>query len=507
MLLVGFAITAFLTRAAFESNNRSSTRLLRLQTRQAASALSAALPGIQRELSDALRVATATGSPSNFTRFVRTNLTKPDLASESLWKQTNSGTVLVASTGMRPQLVRDGQASAFFSTVHPNAELQVTKLLPGSPPRLGYAEFPPGSHGFLVYAESALPADRHLTIPKSSPYYQLNVALYLGKRVKGSQLIASSAPIPERGRHAVVSVPFGDSALTFVSTPRTSLTPGASQALPWVALAGGTLLSLASAGIIDYLSRRRRLADDLNAKLGQLYAEQRSIAETLQRALLPERLPQVAGIEIAARYWPGASDVDIGGDWYDVVVLDGEHFVFIVGDVSGRGVRAAAVMASLRFASRTLAQEGHSPVAILQQLNKSLDLNVDGHFATVLCGMVDVVHHEVTLANAGHPPAIVRSIDRITALEVPPMPPIGVAADARPDVAAIHLPDEALLLAYTDGLIERRGEGLDQGIERLEKSASQEALTVDELLGNIISDLTMDAPDDDVALLGLRWLT
>lgn len=505
VVVVGLVITGVLSWVAVEANNRSSSALLALQARLTASALSGALPAVQSQLADALTVATATNSPSIFTRFVADNVDRSKLVSESLWERTGHNTTLLATAGSEPELVREGDAAAFFATVQPKSELQVTGILAGSPPRLGYAEYPPGASRYIVYAESRLPASKHLVIPKASPYAQLNFALYLGHKLTSSNLIESSVPTPVKGEHAVVSVPFGNTVLTLVASPRTALAPGASEALPWIAGFGGSALTIIGALLVGYLSRRRRLADELNLALTSLYSEQRSIAETLQHSLLPGDLPTFEGMEIAARYWPGAQGVDIGGDWYDIIPLDEQRFVFIVGDVSGRGIRAAAVMASIRFASRGFALEGHAPAVILKQLAKTLDLAVDGHFATVLCGRVDIGRHEVTVANAGHLPPVLVSDGSASVLAAPPIPPIGVATSTPAEESIIQLPSNALLLAYTDGLVERRGETLEEAIGRLRHAAMRDSTSVDALLASIISDLTMNAPTDDVALLGIKW--
>lgn len=132
-------------------------------------------------------------------------------------------------------------------------------------------------------------------------------------------------------------------------------------------------------------------------------------------------------MEIAVRYVAGASGVDIGGDWCDVVQLDDHRFVFIVDDVSGRGVRAAAVMAALQFAGRAYAQEGYSPAMILERLSRSVDIERDDHFATVLCGLADVTARTLVLASAGHlPPPILSGGDaRFAAIKSGP--PVGLA--------------------------------------------------------------------------------
>ena len=164
----------------------------------------------------------------------------------------------------------------------------------------------------------------------------------------------------------------------------------------------------------------------MTSEVSKLYMEQRSVADTLQHALLPQRLPDIPGVEIAVRYVAGASGVDIGGDWYDVVRLDDHRFVFIVGDVSGRGVRAATVMASLQFAGRAYAQEGYSPAMILERLSRSVDIERDDHFATVLCGLADVTARTMVLASAGHLPPLILSGGDARFVTAKPGPPVGI---------------------------------------------------------------------------------
>ena len=107
-------------------------------------------------------------------------------------------------------------------------------------------------------------------------------------------------------------------------------------------------------------------------------------------------------LEISSRYVAGAEGIDIGGDWYSMVSLGDDHFGFAVGDVSGRGIRAATVMARLRFTIRAYLMEGHDPATVLNLCANQIDLSTDGHFATVLVGVGDVETREIAFASAGH---------------------------------------------------------------------------------------------------------
>ncbi len=385
----------------------------------------------------------------------------------------------------------------------------VTKLVTGHGARIGLATAAGGPHGsFVAYAEEPVPASRR-SGPANPLTSNLNIALYLGQAQTSAALLDadSAAPLPLRGTTYTTRIPFGDTVLTLTASARTSLTGSLGVILPWAAGIVGLLLTIAAAMLTERLVRRRTTAERRSTEVGRLYEEQRSVAETLQHALLPQRLPTVSGMQIAVRYLPGASGVDIGGDWYDVVPLEDGRFVFVVGDVSGRGVRAAAMMASLHYASRAYALEGHPPTEILDQLTKSLDITRDGHIATVLCGLVDVGTHQVTLANAGHLPPLVCGGTGASLVTTKPGSPIGIPAPAPFEPSVVTTAAQGTLIAYTDGLVERRGEILDAGLKRLQDAAmTRSSSSLEDMLSGIVTDLTANSPVDDIALIGLRWL-
>jgi serine phosphatase RsbU (regulator of sigma subunit) len=259
-----------------------------------------------------------------------------------------------------------------------------------------------------------------------------------------------------------------------------------------------------SASALEYVMRRRRLAERLAEENERLYVEQRNIAGTLQRALLPE-VPNLAGVEVAARYVPGVAGIDVGGDWYDVIRCDGNRLVFVVGDVSGRGLRAATTMASLRYATRAYVAQGDGPAAVLAKLGQLLDFDEDHQFATVVTGAVDGTERRVTLASAGHlSPLLVTGSDA-RFLEVPVNTPVGITANGPVRETCFTLPDGATLIGFTDGLVERRGEHLDVSLERLRQAASGVRGPVESLLDHLASVLIPAGAADDVVILGLRW--
>lgn len=522
VLAVGLALTALLTwtsRSQYQHNER---RLLSLRVKEAGSAISGALPAIQTPLASAVTLADATkGDVSQFEQFVSAYAGpgRP-FASVSLWAPGKADSP-VSVVGEPPELAVSGQASALFDRAERGKTLSVTGLL-GPALRLGYAFATPGSvRGYIVYAESALPANRRTSINRGAAFADLNFALYIGRSEQSGDLLeANVAHPPIQGRRESAVVPFGDSALTLVMSPQQPLSGRLAATLPWILVGAGVALSAALATMTERLIRRRRQAEALaerlrarEAETARLYGEQRTVAETLQLALLPQLPPVTSGIEAAVRYRPGVQGIHIGGDWYDLIPLADGNAMLIVGDVSGRGLGAATVMASLLFSARAYAAQGDSPDAIIAKLSELIDVEQSDHFATVLCVHLDASRRAVTVANAGHPPPLVLDESGGHFLDGPVDRPVGVARPAgtvkelvRPTVTA--LPAGATLLAFTDGLIERRNEDLAEGLERLRGAAeAHRAEPLGKVLDAVVSELIGQGADDDTVLVGVRWRT
>jgi serine phosphatase RsbU (regulator of sigma subunit) len=225
----------------------------------------------------------------------------------------------------------------------------------------------------------------------------------------------------------------------------------------------------------------------------------------LQRALLPAVLSEVPGAEVAARYLPGVQGMEVGGDWYDVIPYGEGRSLIVVGDVSGKGLNAAAAMASLRFATRAYAGQGDSSVEILTKLSVLMSAEPTDNFATVLCIGLDVGAREMTLANAGHLPPFLMNGSEGSFVSTPVGVPVGVAATRPYEATTVTLPDHGTLVAYTDGLIERRDESLDTSLERLRTAAvRQEDRAPEALLTALVRDLVGHG-EDDTAILAVTW--
>jgi anti-sigma regulatory factor (Ser/Thr protein kinase)/putative methionine-R-sulfoxide reductase with GAF domain len=231
-----------------------------------------------------------------------------------------------------------------------------------------------------------------------------------------------------------------------------------------------------------------------------LYERERAVARTLQRTFLPQELPSVPGIGLAARYIPAKAG-EVGGDWYDSFLLPDGTIAVAIGDVVGRGLAAASTMGQLRNALRAYALRS-APRDAIAHLTTYLR-HLDPHeMATVIYGVIDPVACTFRFCNAGHVPPFLRdSNGDIEALDDLPQVPIGAAASVMFEEHVASFPAGSSLILYTDGLIERPGESLDVGMQRL-RAASAADLPAeglcDELVGLLLDD---DEPNDDVAIL------
>jgi serine phosphatase RsbU (regulator of sigma subunit)/anti-sigma regulatory factor (Ser/Thr protein kinase) len=236
------------------------------------------------------------------------------------------------------------------------------------------------------------------------------------------------------------------------------------------------------------------------------YESERTIAETLQRSVLPERLPEVDGLELAARYLPGTAGVEVGGDWFDVIPLERGRVGLVVGDVVGKGVQAAATMGQLRNGLRAFALEQLRPSSAVTRLNRLLESVADAPFATLAYLTVDPRRGLCRYTVAGHPPPLLaRSDGSVAFLEGGRSLPLGVGPDLRYEQDIVELEPGALVVLYTDGLVERRDSTLDEGLERLKRSVERAPHDPEALVDAVLADCIGDADlPDDVAILAFK---
>ncbi|MFE4970916.1 SpoIIE family protein phosphatase [Kitasatospora sp. NPDC056651] len=251
----------------------------------------------------------------------------------------------------------------------------------------------------------------------------------------------------------------------------------------------------------------RSLAEELAARTalaidnGRLYRRERDTALTLQRSLLPQEVHRTLGLDLAYRYLPSSVVSEVGGDWFDVVPLSSGRVALIVGDVMGHGIRAAATMGQLRTAARTLITLDLDPARVLYRLDEATGTVGEGQFATCVCVVYDPVDRRCTAASAGHlPPVVADDQGNARLVELPTGAPLGVGGVPF-ESAEFTLPEEGILTLYTDGLVERRGQDLDEGLRLLCRVVADRRGSLEQTCDAVLTRLTETTGEDDIAVI------
>jgi PAS domain S-box-containing protein len=251
------------------------------------------------------------------------------------------------------------------------------------------------------------------------------------------------------------------------------------------------------------MGRRAAMALD-NARL---YAHEHDVSETLQRSLLPESFPRIPGLRLAARYLPGGPGVGVGGDWYDALPMRGGQVGLAIGDVAGRGLRAASIMGQLRTTLRVFGVHEAAPAAVIANVDRLFQRFEEGEMATLLFLTLDPASGALSYSAAAHPPPLVVPADEREPyyLEGARGLPLGVAPAPRFHEARGRLEPGSTILLYTDGLIERPGESIDDGLDRLRDIATSAPVDPERLADHVLSGMLGDAiRPDDVAILAVQ---
>ncbi|MGW6153332.1 SpoIIE family protein phosphatase [Streptomyces sp. NPDC055144] len=295
-------------------------------------------------------------------------------------------------------------------------------------------------------------------------------------------------------------------------------------------------------GSEPFNDRDRALAVELAARAAvcidnaRLYRREHERALILQRSLLPPDDPEASGLDIACRYLPGNAATEVGGDWFDVIELPGHRTALVVGDVMGRGLRAAVAMGELRTAVRTLALLDLEPAEVLSALDEiARGLGAPGspsspapgpgggvqqatraarrtgdadlsevYLATCVYAVYDAVTRRCTFANAGHlPPVLVEPGEGALMLDVPPGMPLGVGGEPFEEVE-VELPEGSLLALYTDGLVESRDHPLDEGLSAFRSALDDPSPALEDVCDHVLTTLDTHHGEDDIALLMAR---
>ncbi|MBT2438852.1 SpoIIE family protein phosphatase [Streptomyces sp. ISL-36] len=333
--------------------------------------------------------------------------------------------------------------------------------------------------------------------------------------------------------------PFNSPCAGALRTGRVRTVPGADGSLVQSTLvvpmvAHDTVVGLVqfsrTKGSEPFGERDRALAVELAARAAvcidnaRLYRREHERALILQRSLLPPGDPEAAGLDIACRYLPGTTATEVGGDWFDVIELPGHRTALVIGDVMGRGLRAAVAMGELRTAVRTLAQLDLEPAEVLSHLDEiarglgapaGAQQSARAHkargpelsevyLATCVYAVYDPVTRRCTFANAGHlPPVLVEPGEQALLLDVPPGMPLGVGGEPFEEVE-VELPEGSLLALYTDGLVESRDHPLDEGLSAFRSALTDPARPLEDVCDHVLTTLDTQHGEDDIALLMAR---
>ncbi|MFC8231011.1 SpoIIE family protein phosphatase [Streptomyces sp. NPDC057287] len=346
--------------------------------------------------------------------------------------------------------------------------------------------------------------------------------------------------------------PFQSPCAVALRTGRVTAVPGdergfvhSTLAVPMVAhdVVVGLVQFSRTKGSEPFGERDRALATELAARAAvcidnaRLYRREHERALILQRSLLPPGDPEAAGLDIACRYLPGNTATEVGGDWFDVIELPGHRTALVVGDVMGRGLRAAVAMGELRTAVRTLALLDLEPAEVLSALDevarglgtpgggersdgfgagggaqwpsraahksREADLS-EVYLATCVYAVYDPVTRRCTFANAGHlPPVVAEPGSPALLLDVPPGMPLGVGGEPFEEVE-VELKEGSLLALYTDGLVESRDHPLDEGLDAFRQALAEPSQPLEDVCDHVLSTLDTRHGEDDIALLMAR---
>jgi serine phosphatase RsbU (regulator of sigma subunit)/anti-sigma regulatory factor (Ser/Thr protein kinase) len=255
------------------------------------------------------------------------------------------------------------------------------------------------------------------------------------------------------------------------------------------------------AALLQLVGDRVALAVDR----ARLFEQERHIAETLQRSLLPEQLPRIPGMDVAVRYLPAGAGMEVGGDWFDMLELGDGRVVLAMGDVVGRGVRAAALMGKLRTSLEAYAFDGRSPEEVVERLHWLMERQHRAEMATLLYVAIESDRLSAELTSAGHLPMLIRGADgsaRFVARDA--SPPLGALPFVRFEASRVEIEPGSALILFTDGLVEVRGTSIELRLEDLRRTVEAGPSDPDDLCDAVLTQmLGREEPQDDVALLVL----
>jgi stage II sporulation SpoE-like protein len=428
----------------------------------------------------------------------------------ALLRKTSAGFVVVLANGpgLHPgQVVSDQRATAF------QRALSTTQLVPtavigqGRARALGFVLGPPvAPAGMVLYRQDAIGPVAAPRQSATAPFSELDVVIYASSHPQSSQVLAETSPtLPLKGPVRTQPLVAGAATWTLQTAAVHPLVGATTEDAPLIVVLGGIVLAVLVALVIDAETRRRKGAV-------ALYDTEHRVAETLQRSLLPV-LPPVPGLNLAARYLPGAAHQEIGGDWFDVFALADGRVGLVIGDVVGHDIAAAAAMSKIQASLRAYAWAKSQPAEVLDRLDGLISTYAISELATVFYGVLDpaddVGDRLLTFANAGHLPPLVRHPDgTVDDLTVPNSVLLG--APTRPGAIRsqrqVTLKAGTTVVLFTDGLVELPGGSLTQSLAQLRTTMSVAApdLGPEALCDLVLAHLDPQRLRDDVAVLAVE---
>lgn len=507
--LIALTLTVGAVLATYAGVQDQSRRLLKERTSEIDLVLSQAIVALPTALQQLGAVLDAThGDTAAFDTAAEQQVAANQGSGAFAWlRPTSSGDFRVLAEGGNDlsvgQIISDARVQAMHAAMRTSA--MVPTPIIGPDRVLGFAMGAPASPaGTVVYRQSTLgPAVNPPRAAGTAPFSELDVALYSTSSPKSSAvLISTTRNLPLRGQVGRRLLMVGNVKWLMVVKPRSPLVGQLTADAPWLVLGIGLLGTGLIAVVVESVARRRDAALEL-------YQVEHQVAESLQRSLLP-RLPELPGLELAARYLASGAGQQVGGDWFDAFPVAGGRCGLVVGDVIGHDVAAAGAMAQIRALLRGYAVEGESPAVVLSRLDRVIDELHLTPLVTVFYGLLEPPdadgNRRLRYSNAGHVPPVLRRPDgSVESLSG------GASVVMGAPIVADYAESDAVLAAgstltlFTDGLVEVPGGSLTDGLDRVAQTvAGLGEQSPDALCDDLLAELSLRSLRDDVALLVVR---
>ncbi len=509
-LLVMLAVTGAATWLARAAVDDQEHRLLKERGSEIALLLNQAIAAIPAGLAEqgaALRYSS--GSTVAYRQVAqRAAAASPGAKVTFAWLRAapgHRGYLVLAAVGdtlHEGQLITDAR-TATFDRAMTTQQVVPTPVL-GPQRLLGFALGPPAAPaGTVLYRESALGPVSPPRQASTAPFAELELAIYSSDKPDPTQVLAATTThLPLRGEVSNVALQAGAVRWLTQVRPRTPLVGTIAARAGWVALGVGLLGALLVAAVVETAGRRR------DAALA-LYDAEHQVAETLQRSLLPQ-LPTLPGLDVAARYLASGVGQQVGGDWFDVFPVADGRVGIVVGDVIGHDLAAASAMAQIRASLRAYAIDGAEPVQVITKLDRLVDALGLTQLVTVVYGVLEPPASDgsrrLRYTNAGHLAPLLRRRDgHVDTLDGGGSVVLGapIAADHNQGEAVIE--DGAVIVMFTDGLVEVPGGSLEDRLNRLSETiAAEPDPAAETLCDRVLAGMSPQTLRDDIALLAVR---